>query len=278
LKFFLSTYFFYNEWRQRTHVPVDPIEFHKEYDISAVELGSRADGDSSDESFEEYYDEKRYIAPRTFDMKSFYASVVDEISPETRYGFFSLALFYVFMNNLVCNPVILGLSASHSRRQIFVLFLLADPGTIQLIKSGTTLITAIVMIATLGAEITGGQWIAIVLQVCGIVVTQYGPNGSSTYPLSTYTALLFHTTLSSVSSVYNQSLCKREGSLHVMNMSLYSAGFVINCILHWMVRFMNSEEPGFFSGYGNWGACMVIISNVFIGLAMTAVYKCSSLR
>jgi len=52
------------------------------------------------------------------------------------------------------------------RRQIFILFRLADPGTIQLIKSGTTLITAVVMIIALGTKIVGNQWIAICMQVC----------------------------------------------------------------------------------------------------------------
>lgn len=80
--------------------------------------------------------------------------------------------------------------------------------------------------------------------------------------------------MSAVSSVYNQMLCKNEGSLHAMNMTLYSSGAAINFILHIMIRILNPDEPGFFTGYGNIGAIMVIVSNVFIGLAMTAVYKC----
>jgi drug/metabolite transporter (DMT)-like permease len=159
-------------------------------------------------------------------------------------------------------------------RQIFVLFRLADPGTIQLIKSGTILITAVVMILALGTNIAGTQWIAICMQVCGIVITQYNPSGGATYSILTYGLLLFHTTMSAVSSVFNQILCKNEGSLHAMNMTLYSSGTVINLALHVMVRILNEDEPGFFTGYGSFGAIMVIVSNVFIGLAMTAVYKC----
>lgn len=130
------------------------------------------------------------------------------------------------------------------------------------------------MIVGLGTKVSGGQWIAIVLQVCGIIVTQYGPNGGATYPVSTYLLLVFQTTLSAVSSVYNQKLCKSvDGSLHVMNMTLYASGACINLVLHVLIRIMNPAEPGFFTGYMNIGAVMVIISNVFIGLAMTAVYK-----
>lgn len=44
---------------------------------------------------------------------------------------------------------------------------MADPGTIQLTKSGVTFITALVMIATLNTKISKIQWIAILMQVSG---------------------------------------------------------------------------------------------------------------
>lgn len=126
----------------------------------------------------------------------------------------------------------------------------------------------------LGTKIAGGQWVAICFQVCGIVVTQYQPGGGTVFPVSTYLILVFQTTLSAVSSVYNSQLAKSsDGSLHVMNMTLYASGAAINFVLHILVRIMHRSEPGFFTGYGNFGAVMVIVSNVFIGLAMTAVYR-----
>ena len=41
---------------------------------------------------------------------------------------------------------------------------LADPGTIQLLKSGITLVTALVMLFALGTRIVKLQWIAIITQ------------------------------------------------------------------------------------------------------------------
>lgn len=41
---------------------------------------------------------------------------------------------------------------------------LADPGTIQLLKSGITLVTALVMLFALGTRIVKLQWIAIIIQ------------------------------------------------------------------------------------------------------------------
>ncbi|KAK3078881.1 hypothetical protein LTS18_006379 [Coniosporium uncinatum] len=182
---------------------------------------------------------------------------MEEVPTETKYGFAQLALFYALINNTV-----------------FVLYRLADPGTIQLIKSGTTLITALVIYCFLGTRIVRGQWLAILLQVCGIVVTQYDPKSGAAYPLATYVVLLFQTFISAVSSVYNQTLCKSsDASLHAMNMNLYGAGVCVNLFIHALIRVTKPGEPGFFEGYGHTKAVMVIISNTFLGLIMTAVYK-----
>jgi drug/metabolite transporter (DMT)-like permease len=50
--------------------------------------------------------------------------------------------------------------------QIFVLYKLADPGTVQLVRSGVTFITALVMVVTLKSKISKIQWISIIIQVC----------------------------------------------------------------------------------------------------------------
>ena len=59
-------------------------------------------------------------------------------------------------------------------------------------------------------------------------------------------------------------------------MILYAAGAGINLFVHGATKIFKSDEPGFFVGYGSASAIMVVLSNVFIGLAVTAVYKCTS--
>jgi hypothetical protein len=109
------------------------------------------------------------------------------------------------------------------------------------------------------------------------VVTQYHPGTGASYPFSTYFLLIGQTFLGAVAGVYNQSLCKKENaSLHGDNMVLYAAGAVVNLMIHITMKMVKTDEPNFFAGYGSWGAIMVILSNVFIGLAITAVYKCTS--
>ncbi|KAK1979657.1 UDP-galactose transporter [Colletotrichum cereale] len=191
------------------------------------------------------------------DFRTYWSYVRGEVTKDVRYGFCNLALFYVLINN-----------------SIFVSYKMADPGTIQLTKSGVTFITALVMIATLNTKISKIQWIAILMQICGLMVTQYNPQTGTTYPFSTYFILLFQVFLSAASGVYNQALLKTDdSSLHADNMILYGAGASMNLLCHLVIKTLKADEPGFFEGYNSFGAIMVIASNVFIGLAITAVYK-----
>lgn len=106
------------------------------------------------------------------------------------------------------------------------------------------------------------------------MVTQYHPDTGASYPLSTYTLLIFQTILSASAGVYNQSLCKRgTASLHGDNQTLYASGAAINLVIHIIMKILKPDEPFFFTGYNSIGAIMVVLSNVFIGLAITAVYK-----
>ena len=106
------------------------------------------------------------------------------------------------------------------------------------------------------------------------MVIQYRPDTGSSYPLSTHLLLIFQTFLSASAGVYNQSLCKRgTASLHSDNQILYASGAAINLVIHIAMKTLKSDEPSFFSGYDSIGAVMVVVNNVFIGLAITAVYK-----
>lgn len=57
---------------------------------------------------------------------------------------------------------------------------LADPGTIQLLKSGITLVTALVMLFALGTRIVKLQWIAIIIQAGALrAFTKPAANGTT---------------------------------------------------------------------------------------------------
>jgi UDP-galactose transporter len=180
-----------------------------------------------------------------------------EITPRTRCELSILALLYVLVNNT-----------------IFACYNLADPGTIALVKSSGTVITALVMIVTIRASVSNMQWLAIALQLCGLLVTQYNPDSGSTYGVATYLLMAFHVFMGALAGVYNQVLLQREScSMNANNMTLYACGTIFNLIGHLLVRQVSPNEPRFFGGYNSIDAILVIVSNVFIGLAITAVYK-----
>ncbi|GKT55679.1 UDP-galactose transporter [Colletotrichum tofieldiae] len=271
-KMVLSTIFFYNECKRRVADGIRPStrgggSGYASLATSELPLNERSsldekreeeglNGSASSSSNGNVVDKHTGPLP-PLDFRTYWSYVRGEVTRDVRYGFCNLALFYVLINN-----------------SIFVSYKMADPGTIQLTKSGVTFITALVMIATLNTKISKIQWIAILMQICGLMVTQYNPQTGTTYPFSTYFILLFQVFLSASSGVYNQALLKTDdSSLHADNMILYGAGAAMNLLCHLVIKTLKADEPGFFEGYNSFGAIMVIVSNVFIGLAITAVYK-----
>ena len=247
-KFLLSVAFFAYECRRRAHQGVLPKENgYSTLPDHEIDLDDVAgDGDTDN------YGPSQSLTPRLY-----WQYIRTEITARTRWELCILALLYVLVNNT-----------------IFACYNLADPGTIALVKSSGTVITALVMIVTIGAAVSNIQWLAIALQLCGLLVTQYNPDSGSTYGAPTYLLIAFHVFAGALAGVYNQLLLQREKcSMNANNMTLYAAGTIFNTIGHLLVRYVNPNEPMFFGGYDSIGAILVIISNVFIGLAITAVYK-----
>ena len=110
LKFLLSSYLFYRDWRKRRYAPV-PEEVLNEIKFEDVEddKEERDGGESSSDTIS-LEDENcalnnesmhNSFGNRRFELKSFFEACKDEIPTEVRYGFVHLALFYVIINNTV---------------------------------------------------------------------------------------------------------------------------------------------------------------------------------
>ncbi|KAF4962840.1 hypothetical protein FSARC_9083 [Fusarium sarcochroum] len=268
LKFILSTVFFYRECKTRAQTGIGPSTRGSDAayaslsdDNQDIDIQDKDEDSSSltmiDSDDEEARSAGPSLQPLAFSPRTFWGYVRGEVRNDVRFGFYNLALLYILINN-----------------SIFLSYKMADPGTIQLTKSGVTLITALVMMATLNQQLSKIQWMAITMQLSGLVVTQYQPGKGALYPFDTYALLLFQVFLSASSGVYNQVLLKADdSSLHANNMILYASGTAVNLVCHMTIKSISSNEPGFFEGYGSIDAILVIASNVFIGLAITAVYK-----
>ena len=173
-----------------------------------------------------------------------------------------LALLYCVNNNIT-----------------FVIFQWADGGNINLIKAGSTFVSALVLFSLLGRRISGVQWSAVLIQSAGLVITQFGANcKAANAPVlapHVYAALLCSLTITAFSSVCNEKVLKdvgREGvSLNTVNAIMYGAGAALNLGVH--VLSGGGLGASFFAGMGHPSSLAVLLCNSVIGIAVVAVYK-----
>jgi hypothetical protein len=154
----------------------------------------------------------------------------------------------------------------------------ADPGSIFLFKSGSTVITAVLLRVVLGRQIAELQWAAICMQVFGLVVTEWNPcEGRPLLPDLYLMLMTFSTCCTATAAVRNDYMLKNFAlSMHVQNIVMYAAGAVMNaCAFALLPAYLTNarDDVGFFDGYDNPSACMVVLFNALIGLAISSVYK-----
>lgn len=158
---------------------------------------------------------------------------------------------------------------------MFWLFARADPGSISLIKSGATIVSAVLMYFWRRFRLSVPRWLVIIVQMLGLVVAQYDScRGRSVLPPAVYGVLFLSLFNSSIANVWNEHVIKsfEFAGLAVKNIYLYAFGAILNLLAFWYYRYTVPETPSFFQGY-TIVAMLVVTSNSFIGIAMNAVYK-----
>jgi len=161
----------------------------------------------------------------------------------------------------------------------FLLFRWADGGNINIIKAGSTFVSAIILWQMLGRRVSGVQWSAIAIQTAALVITQFGAKCSESntpiLPPLTYLGLFLSVTITSCSSVWNEKVLKDSGresvSLHTVNAVLYAFGALFNLVVHLLTG--GGLGVKFFMGMGAPASLLVLLCNALIGLAVNAVYK-----
>ena len=171
-----------------------------------------------------------------------------------------LALLYGFNNQLA-----------------FALFRMADAASVTLIKSASSVVSAILLWLLLARPIAALQWIAIVLQVLGLWVVQYDAcKHAVLLPLPVYLALFASLLISSGAGVWNEHVLKTfQVSMHAQNCCLYAFGILINLAVFCFVEERSALMPlssAYFYGY-NAAAVGVILCQAVLGLVVTAVLK-----
>lgn len=156
----------------------------------------------------------------------------------------------------------------------FTLFLWADPASINMLKAGSSIITALIWCICMGQVISVKQWGAIVLQVAGLIVVQVDAckNIFLLQPFAYY-AISVSVLITSISSVWNEHQLKTIPlSLHQQNIILYMNGMLLNSLGHVGMSVRHFSHPSFLQGY-TWITVCIVIVNACFGVVVTAVYK-----
>jgi len=170
---------------------------------------------------------------------------------------------------------ILLLSAVYSinNQLVFYVLLRADPASVIIFKSSSSFIIASLRSFLMKQALNEDQWRAVVLQICGLIVSQYNPcTASGVLARTTYAIMSISVVISSLTSVWNESQLKRIPlSMHLQNMIMYTGGFAYNMTRYYLE---SKPEPGsrFLTGY-NSATTAVILVNACSGIVITAVYK-----
>ncbi len=157
----------------------------------------------------------------------------------------------------------------------FYIFLQADPGNINLIKSFSALVTAISLWLFFAKPLNSLKWKVIILQVAGLAIVQYDPKKDQLV-LSFYTYLLLigSVSITSFSGILNERQLKLiPVSMHIQNAILYLFGTILNFLVFWFLPPPGSTvSVSFFHGF-SMGALLIVLANSLMGIAITAVYK-----
>lgn len=179
---------------------------------------------------------------------------------------------------LLWNKAGLSVLYCFNNQLAFALFRWADAASITLIKSASSIVSALLLWALLSRPIAPLQWHAIALQVLGLFIVQYDScKGAPLLSLSTYAALLLSMLCSCSAGVWNEYVLKNVAApMHLQNVVLYSAGVLLNALVFVAGELWDgaggSIASAYFRGY-HAAALGVILCQAVLGLVVTAVLK-----
>ncbi|KZL81356.1 udp-galactose transporter [Colletotrichum incanum] len=178
---------------------------------------------------------------------------------DIRFGLMSIALLQMLSNNLM-----------------FLNYLVADPGTVYLTKSGIAVAAALVTTPGLGLKGPKTRWMAFLIQTSGLVLSQFFPQHrtrASTYQLHLYTTLVGQASVSALSDVYSEKLLKGANlGANGANAVLGAFGAVLNLVVHMLVRHYSTYEPAFLDGYDRKALSVVVLTTI-VAMVSTVAYR-----
>jgi len=166
-----------------------------------------------------------------------------------------------------------GLSCLYTTNNILTFFIIqqADPGTLSLFKSIAPYMCAM-LLRLAGQTMNQLQWGCVIIQCCAIAIIQYDVVQSVPVLASTsYMLLSLATTITAVSSVWNQLVLKGFSvPLNLQNTMLYSFGVATSLVCFWVGP--AKSDKSFLEGYNLLGVALIFFQALH-GLAVAFVYK-----
>lgn len=159
----------------------------------------------------------------------------------------------------------------------FSIFIYVPASSFFLMKAASPVITALMLLFLVGRAVSGQQWVSILVQCVGLIVTQYDRCSQSLVfnPIG-YVLVAINIVVSCGAGVWNEHIIKRYGSsVNAQNCVLYSCGVLVGMVIFLTVpsSYLGGDQTlSFFEGY-NWSVLAVIAANGSVGLVITAVYK-----
>ncbi|KAF6826422.1 hypothetical protein CMUS01_09449 [Colletotrichum musicola] len=231
-------------------------------DAGYSSLGASDDVDLGGDSEEDgpgFFGEKASAYARVGGVRALWRFVFGQAGAEVRFAFAKIALLQMLANNL-----------------LFLNYLVVDPGTIQLTKSGIAIGAALFATPAFGLKGPKTRWMAFVIQTCGLIISQFLPQHrtrASTYQMHLYLVLVGQAGFSSLSDIHCEKLLRgTELSANASNVVLGGFGALLNLLVHALVRYASPLEPGFLSGYDGKGLSVVLFTTV-LGLYSTFASK-----
>ncbi|KXH49157.1 hypothetical protein CNYM01_06939 [Colletotrichum nymphaeae SA-01] len=209
-----------------------------------LDLGADEDGRSSGEYAAEKLSRQ---APRIGGARALWRYVWGDA--DLRFGLMRIALLQMLSNNL-----------------LFLNYLVSDPGTVSITKSGIMVAAALVTTPALGLKGPKTRCMAFLIQTSGLVLSQFYPQHrtrASTYQLPLYVSIVGQASFSALSDIHSEKLLKATDlSSNGANIVLGAFGAILNLLVHALVRLYSSFEPTFFGGYDSKGLSVVFMTTL----------------
>ncbi|KAF9871466.1 hypothetical protein CkaCkLH20_11113 [Colletotrichum karsti] len=250
LRFLVATILFRREARKRA---ANGGEYSSIGESEELDLGSNGDARSS----LDFEAEKTSRHGQIEGVRALWRFIWSDAGAEIRFAFARIALLQMLSNNL-----------------LFLNYLIADPGTVQLTKSGIAIGAALFSTPAFGLRGPKTRWMAFLIQTSGLVLSQYYPQHrtrASTYQLHLYFVLVGQAAFSALADINTEKLMRSTdlGS-NASNIILGAFGAVLNLLVHALVRYASAIEPSFFAGYDNKGLSVILMTAILAVVSTVA--------